>query len=182
MHSYKSVLDGILVMENQSFKDDRGHFLELFKKDKFQEKNNLDITFVQDNFSRSKKGVLRGLHAQKNNPQGKLVTCTRGSALDVVVDINPSSKNFGKYFSIEISEFNNIQIWVPPQYAHGFCALSSVTDIHYKCTNFYDPNDEIGLIWNDKEVSIPWPLKNPIVSNKDKCLPSLSQIQNGFYN
>ena len=149
MQSYESVLDGILVIENQSFKDDRGHFLELFKKISFKKKIIWILLLFKTIFLDLKRSSA-WLACSKNNPQGKLVTCTRGSALNVVVDINPSSKNFGKYFSIEISEFNNLQIWVPPQYAHGFCALSSVTDIHYKCTNFYDPNDEIGLIWNDK--------------------------------
>ena len=122
------------------------------------------------------KNVLRGLHFQKNNPQGKLVRCGTGTVFDVVVDIDPSSKNFLKYFSIELSDQNLKMLWVPAGYAHGFCVLSDFADFHYKCTDYYDANDQHGLIWNDKNIGIEWPIIEPIVSEKDLNLPTVSSF------
>lgn len=131
---------------------------------------------MQDNRSRSTGGVLRGLHFQKRKPQGKLVTVTQGEVFDVAVDLRPNSSTFGKYESIVLTGENKIQFYIPPGFAHGFCVLSDSADFQYKCTDFYDPSDEGGLIWNDKTVDINWPIEEPKLSDKDKILPSLEQI------
>ena len=152
----------------------RGYFQETFNTKNFKSIG-IGENFVQDNLSRSKKNVLRGLHFQKNNPQGKLVRCGTGTVFDVVVDIDPSSKNFLKYFSIELSDQNLKMLWVPAGYAHGF-VLSDFADFHYKCTDYYDANDQHGLIWNDKNIGIEWPIIEPIVSEKDLNLPTVSSF------
>src|SRR5210317_1794766 len=127
--------------------------------------------------SRSQKGVLRGLHLQKTRPQGKLVSCSRGVVYDVAVDVNPQSDTFGQYVGVELTEDNHRQLWIPPGYAHGFCVLSDVADFQYKCTDLYFPEDEGGLIWNDPEVAIDWPIDQPALSEKDQKLPTLAQIR-----
>ena len=167
-------LDGVLLLKPQFFKDDRGFFLESYNKDVL---NNVGINpeFVQDNHSRSSKNVLRGLHFQKENPQGKLVRCSNGRVFDVVVDINPSSNTFKDFFCIELNDENNYQLWIPPGYAHGFCCISSFADFNYKCTDFYFPNDQHGIIWNDPEIGIPWPVSNPIISKKDLQYSTISE-------
>ena len=159
-------LEGVKVIRGISYNDERGFFKELYNRNILNEFS-IENAFVQDNFSRSSKGVMRGLHFQKNFPQGKLVTCLRGSVFDVVVDINKESKTFGSYFSIELTEDNHKQLWIPPGYAHGFCVLSDSADFYYKCTEFYHPEDEHGIAWNDPEININWPIKDLIISNKD---------------
>ena len=131
---------------------------------------NLDIKydFVQDNQSYSQKNILRGLHFQKNNPQGKLVRVSRGTVFDVVVDIRKNSETFGKWESFILSDDNFLQLWVPPGFAHGFLSLTNNTILQYKCTDYYDPNDEHTIIWNDDDLNIDWPISNPKVSKKDK--------------
>ena len=168
-------LDNVKIITPQIHEDIRGFFLESFNKKKFEEAG-IDFDFVQDNHSRSEKNVLRGLHFQKTSKQGKLVRCTSGTVYDVAVDINKDSETFGKYFGIELSEYNKKMLWIPPGYAHGFCVLSKYADFQYKCTDFYDPNDEGGLLWSDEIVDIPWPIKNPIVSLKDQENMDLSQF------
>jgi dTDP-4-dehydrorhamnose 3,5-epimerase len=173
----KTKLSGVLIIEPSVLLDERGFFKETFQINRYHDVG-ITLPFVQDNYSRSQKGVLRGLHLQKLHPQGKLISCSVGSIYDVVVDIDPKSKTFGDYVGVELSEQNHLQLWIPPGYAHGFCVLSESADLYYKCTDFYFPNDESGLIWNDPDVSIDWPIKSPRLSEKDKLLPSLSEIKN----
>ncbi|MCM8525859.1 MAG: dTDP-4-dehydrorhamnose 3,5-epimerase, partial [Lentisphaeraceae bacterium] len=122
-------------------------------------------------------GVLRGMHFQKTKPQGKLIQCLRGEILDVVVDINKKSPTYGEYFSIELSDGNHRQLYIPPGYAHGFCVVSEIADISYKCTDVYDPSDEGGIAWDDPDVGIQWPLNNPLLSAKDLEHPQLKDLQ-----
>ncbi|WP_097421948.1 dTDP-4-dehydrorhamnose 3,5-epimerase, partial [Escherichia coli] len=126
-----------------------------------------EFDFVQDNYSRSSKNVLRGLHFQKTKPQGKLVRVVRGEVFDVAVDIRKESPNYGQWIGVLLSEMNKKQFWVPPGFAHGFVVLSEMADFEYKCTEYYDPEDECCLLWNDPELNIQWPLSNPILSDKD---------------
>ena len=168
-------LDGVLIIEPRIFGDERGFFYETFHAQRYKEFG-IKENFVQDNRSRSTGGVLRGLHFQKRKPQGKLVTVTQGEVFDVAVDLRPNSSTFGKYESIVLNGENKIQFYIPPGFAHGFCVLSDSADFQYKCTDFYDPSDEGGLIWNDKTVDINWPIEEPKLSDKDKILPSLEQI------
>ena len=177
MKANKTKLSGVLIIEPSVLLDERGFFKETFQTNRYHDVG-ITLPFVQDNYSRSQKGVLRGLHLQKLHPQGKLISCSVGSIYDVVVDIDPKSKTFGDYVGVELSEQNHLQLWIPPGYAHGFCVLSESADLYYKCTDFYFPNDESGLIWNDPDVSIDWPIKSPRLSEKDKLLPSLSEIKN----
>lgn len=173
----KTKLPGVLIFQPSIMEDKRGYFKELYHQERY--KNDIGFNFLQDNFSISKKDVLRGLHFQNKKPQGKLVTCLSGSVFDVAVDINPKSKTFKEYVSVELSDENNNQIWIPPGYAHGFCVLSNEAKIFYKCTEIYFPEDQGGIIWNDEDISISWPIKNPILSEKDKSLKTLRK-QNSF--
>ena len=167
MNVKKSNLPGVLLIEPRIFGDNRGFFLETFQRERY-EALGIDLEFVQDNHSRSKKGILRGLHFQIKHPQGKLVRCTRGEVFDVVVDINPRSPSFGQWAGFRISGENKHQVWIPPGYAHGFQVLSDEADFEYKCTDYYEPSDEGCLIWNDPDVGIEWPLDgDPILSDKD---------------
>lgn len=176
MRVTETKLEGVLIIEPEVFGDNRGIFKETFHMDRYAEVG-IDYPFVQDNLSRSQKGVLRGLHFQKNRPQGKLVTCSSGAVYDVAVDINVESETFGVYVGVELSAINHLQLWIPPGYAHGFCVLSEIAEIQYKCTDLYSPEDEAGLIWNDTDVNIAWPICDPILSPKDRKLPTLEQIR-----
>jgi dTDP-4-dehydrorhamnose 3,5-epimerase len=169
-------LQGVLIIEPKIFGDERGFFKENFQTERYKEVG-IDQEFVQDNHSRSQKGVLRGLHFQIAKPQGKLVSCLRGAVFDVVVNIDPASITYGQYLAIELTEDNHKQLWIPPGYAHGFCVLSDIADFQYKCTDYYDPNNEGGIIWNDNTVAIDWPINNPSLSSKDAALPLLSELQ-----
>jgi dTDP-4-dehydrorhamnose 3,5-epimerase len=171
----KTKLFGVKVIKPNVFGDSRGFFKETFQKERYHEAG-ITLPFVQDNYSRSEQGVLRGLHTQKKYPQGKLVSCLMGNIYDVVVDINLKSPTFGEYFGIELSGENHLQLWIPPGYAHGFCVLSKVADFFYKCTDLYYPDDEGGIAWNDNQVKINWPITNPKLSKKDLELPTLDQI------
>lgn len=171
-----TALPGVLIIEPKAFGDARGFFLETFQSERYASAG-VTLPFVQDNHSRSQRGVLRGLHFQRNRPQGKLVSVSRGAVFDVVVDINPQSATFGEYASIELNDDNHLQLWIPPGYAHGFCVLSEVADFQYKCTDFYYPEDEAGIIWNDPDVNITWPLDNPLLSEKDQKLPRLHELK-----
>ena len=175
MNVTQTKLSGVMIIEPVIHSDDRGLFLETFNTKRYYDLG-IRHNFVQDNFSRSKKGVLRGLHFQKNVPLGKLVSCTQGLVYDVVVDIDPESDSFGSYIGVELSEHNRRQLWVPPGYAHGFCVLSDTADFHYKCTSFYDPDDEGALIWNDPEIAVDWPIENPVLSIKDQRSGRLTDI------
>ncbi|MDY0249048.1 MAG: dTDP-4-dehydrorhamnose 3,5-epimerase [Pseudomonas sp.] len=171
-----TALPGVLIIEPKAFGDARGFFLETFQSERYA-KAGITLPFVQDNHSRSQRGVLRGLHLQRNRPQGKLVSVSRGAVFDVAVDIDPQSATFGQYAGIELSDDNHLQLWIPPGYAHGFCVLSEVADFQYKCTDFYYPEDEAGIIWNDPDVNITWPLDNPLLSEKDQKLPRLHELK-----
>lgn len=176
MHVTKTKLDGVMLIQPKVFIDERGFFKETFQAERYAELG-IDQTFVQDNYSSSLKGVLRGLHLQKMRPQGKLVSCIRGAIYDVAVDVCPYSNTFGEYVGFELTEENHLQLWIPPGYAHGFCVLSDVADFQYKCTDLYCPEDEGGLIWNDPDVDIDWPIQNPQLSEKDRSFPSLQDIK-----
>ena len=153
---------GLKIYKKDTFKDNRGFFRELFLN------NTLKKKFPFDVMSFSKKNVLRGLHLQFKRPQGKFVTVLRGKIFDVAVDLRRNSKTYGKYFSIVLSEKENSSLYIPEGFAHGFCSLSDNTIMHYKCTNYRDKNSEVGILWNDKDLNIRWPIKKPILSTKDK--------------
>ena len=159
----------LLLIQPRVFEDDRGLFYESFNETKYKEILGSEIQFVQDNISVSKKNVLRGLHFQ-NPPfaQGKLVTVLRGSVLDVAVDLRKESATYGQYQLVELSEINKLQFWIPAGFAHGFCALEDNTIFSYKCSNYYSPQHEETIKWNDADLSIDWKIINPIVSEKDK--------------
>tara|TARA_B110000008_G_scaffold276782_2_gene316718 strand:- start:109 stop:636 length:528 start_codon:yes stop_codon:yes gene_type:complete len=162
-------LEGFKIIELDAYSDDRGFFLESYHEDRYREHGIEDI-FLQENHSRSKKNVLRGMHYQIKNPQAQIVTIIRGSILDVVVDIRPNSVTYGNWHSVELSDNGFRQVYMAPGFAHGFLVLSDWVDMHYKVTTLYNPSDEGGLIWNDPEVAIKWPMSNPIMSLKDKKL------------
>ena len=159
-------LDGMLILEPQIFEDERGYFMETHHSQRFQSAD-IDCTFVQDNLSFSKKNVLRGLHFQKTKPQAKLIQAVSGGIFDVGVDLRKGSPTFGKWFGVVLSEENKRQFFVPEGFAHGFCVLSQSAHVAYKCSDFYDPQDEGGLHWSDPDIAIDWPLKDPIISAKD---------------
>lgn len=178
MNVIKTPLEGVVIIEPKVFGDERGFFLESFQQERYRELAGIELPFVQDNHSRSAKGVLRGLHFQKTKPQGKLVRVVSGEVFDVAVDINPDSATYGRYEGVILSGHNKRQFWVPPGYAHGFLVLSDIADFEYKCTDYYDPSDEGSLIWNDPEVAIDWPLEEaPQLSAKDSAAPTLQQLR-----
>lgn len=171
-------LPGVLLFEPRVFDDERGFFLETFRQESF-ENLGLDVDFVQHNHSRSRRGVLRGLHYQLEQPQGKLVRVARGSIFDVAVDIRKGSPTFGQWFGAELSDENHHQLYVPPDFAHGFLVLSDVADVIYKCTDYYHPQSEEGISWDDPGVAISWPLEKLagaeiLVSEKDQHNPQLA--------
>ncbi|RJL30195.1 MULTISPECIES: dTDP-4-dehydrorhamnose 3,5-epimerase [Pectobacterium] len=168
MQIIDTAIHGAKIVQPKVFGDARGFFLETFEKIRYQEMLGIDVDFVQDNHSRSSKGVLRGLHFQKTNPQGKLVRVVRGEVFDVAVDIRQNSPTYGMWEGVILSEENKTQFWLPPGLAHGFVVLSDIADFEYKCTDYYDPSDEGCLLWNDPEVGIEWPITDPLLSEKDK--------------
>ena len=167
---------GCVIIEPTVFGDERGFFLETFHAARYAESAGINLPFVQDNHSRSSKGVLRGLHFQKTKPQGKLVRVVRGEVYDVAVDIRANSKTFGKWEAVILSEHNKLQFWVPPGFAHGFVVLSDIADFEYKCTDFYDSTDEGSILWSDPDLGIQWPVQNPIVSSKDAVAKQLADL------
>ena len=173
-------LAGVVIIEPDVFGDERGFFLESYHEEKYQTEVGIEDRFVQDNHSRSSKGVLRGLHFQKTKPQGKLVRVTDGEVFDVAVDINPTSQTFKQWVGVTLSGTNHTQFYVPPGYAHGFLVLSDSADFQYKCTEFYYPEDDAGIIWNDSEIGIEWPIDiEPLVSEKDAKLPTIDEYIQG---
>mgnify|MGYP006080186001 CR=1 FL=1 len=163
-----TVLNDCVVIEPDVYHDNRGFFLETYHAERYSKISNMNLTFVQDNCSRSKLGTLRGLHFQKTKPQGKLIRVMRGNILDVAVDLRKNSSTYAKYITIELSDQNQKQLWVPPGFAHGFLVLSLEADVEYKCTTFYDPDDEGSIIWNDPTLNITWPTETAIsISPKD---------------
>jgi dTDP-4-dehydrorhamnose 3,5-epimerase len=168
-------LPGLLLIDGRSFPDDRGFFMESSREDDWR---GLGLPpLVQENLSRSRKGVLRGLHFQKPpRPVGKLVRCVRGRIFDVAVDLRRSSASFGKWASIELADEGNRMFWIPPGFAHGFCALSDSADVMYKVTDYWSPDVDGGIRWNDPALGIPWPERQPIMTAKDASLPLLAEI------
>ena len=175
MKVIESSLKGLLEILPQVHMDARGSFHELFNQDTFK-KQNLPHQFVQDNFSFSEKGTLRGLHFQKKFPQIKLVTCLYGDVIDIAVDLRQKSKTFGKYQAFNLSSSKRNLILIPEGFAHGFAVTSKTANVYYKCSDFYHPEDDYGVVWNDVDLSINWPLKNPKLSVKDQSLPSLVNL------
>ncbi len=169
-------LDGVLLIEPKVFGDHRGFFLETYREDRYHE-NGIEVTFVQDNHSSSIKGTLRGLHAQKGEQaQGKLVRCIEGSIFDVAVDLRNGSPTFGKWVGYELTSTNFRQLWVPVGFLHGFLTLSDKAQVEYKCTTYYSPENEIGVVWNDPDIGIDWGIETPILSPKDEKLPLLKDV------
>jgi dTDP-4-dehydrorhamnose 3,5-epimerase len=169
-------LDGLLLIEPTVFEDERGRFFESYQSEAFA-RLGVDGAFVQDNQSRSVGGVLRGLHAQLEHPQGKLVRVLAGAVFDVAVDLRPGSATFGRWAGATLTADNLLQLWIPPGFAHGFCALTATAEVFYKCTALYRPGDEIGVRWNDPEIGIEWPLEAPRLSEKDAALPLLRELE-----
>jgi dTDP-4-dehydrorhamnose 3,5-epimerase len=168
MNIIKTDIADVLVIEPRVFGDARGFFYESFNQKIWQEKTGIQTTFVQDNHSRSEKNVLRGLHYQIQQPQGKLVRVIRGAVFDVAVDIRQSSPTFGRWVGFELSEDNHRQMWIPQGFAHGFLVLSDVAEFLYKTTDYWAPQHERAILWNDPDLAIKWPLQNPpILSAKD---------------
>ena len=167
----------VILIKPTLLEDSRGYFVESFRQDLFEIAVGSKIDFIQENESKSKKGVLRGLHFQKTRPQGKLVRVVSGEVYDVAVDIRKDSQTFWRWHGVILSESNKRQFWVPPGFAHGFVVLSEIADFEYKCTDYYDPSDEGSIFWNDADLDIKWPVKNPLVSEKDAAADKFSSIR-----
>ena len=168
-------LPEVILVEPDVHRDPRGFFVETYHLEKYRA-GGITGPFVQDNHSRSVQGTLRGLHAQRRRPQGKLVRAVDGEMFDVAVDIRRGYATFGRWVGVRLSGENFQQLYIPPGFAHGFCVLSAVVHVEYKCTDFYDAADEIGLAWNDPDVGIEWPIRDPIISDKDRRLPALKNL------
>ena len=167
MEVTKTRVDGVLLIKPKVFGDERGYFVDTYQKERYSEIG-ITHTFVQDNHSMSRRGILRGLHYQTKHPQGKLVMVSLGAVFDVAVDIRLDSPTFGKWFGAILSQENQHQLWIPPGLAHGFLVLSDIAHFHYKCTDFYDPKNEASILWNDPELNIEWPFAEDVVlSQKD---------------
>ena len=172
-------IEGMFIVEPMVFSDNRGAFMETYNQKDFKDAG-YDLTFVQDNQSKSTKGVLRGLHLQINYPQGKLVRVTKGKVFDVGVDLRRDSPTYGKWVGVILSDENNKQLYIPPKFAHGFLVLSDEAEFVYKCTEFYHGEDESGIIWNDEDIAVDWPLDDIdeiILSDKDKEWKTLKESQ-----
>lgn len=173
-------ISDVILVEPKVFRDERGFFMETYSAPEFKA-NGIPYDFVQDNHSKSQKGVLRGLHYQlEPMEQGKLVRCIRGRIWDVAVDIRKGSPWYGKWVAVELSEENKLMLWVPPGFAHGFVALEDNTEVIYKVTKGYSPQHDRGIIWNDQDIKIGWPIDDPILSEKDKNQPRLKEAENNF--
>lgn len=176
----KTEIDGVYIIEPKVFGDNRGYFMETYNENEFKA-NGLDYTFVQDNQSKSKKGVLRGLHFQKTHPQAKLVRVLEGEVLDVAMDLRKGSKTYGKWVGVVLSEENKKMFMIPRGFAHGFVVLSDTATFAYKCDEFYHPEDEGGIAWNDPDVAIDWQYEGePLLSEKDKKHPTLKESKMEF--
>ena len=176
MRFIQTALPGVIVIEPDVYRDARGFFLETFHAGKYGE-HALPTRFVQDNHSSSVRNTLRGLHMQLRKPQGKLVHVIEGEIWDVAVDVRPGSPTFGRWTAERLSAENFKQLYIPPGYAHGFCVLSDTAQVQYKCTELYDPADEVGIAYNDPALAIPWPVTNPILSDRDRRHPTLETLR-----
>jgi len=175
MKLHATPLPGVTLIEPQVYRDARGFFLEVFHATKFAALG-LDLAFVQDNHSLSTKGTLRGLHLQTPGEQGKLVRCTEGRVFDVAVDVRRGSPSFARWFGVELSAANFLELWIPAGFAHGFCVLSAQAQVEYKCTALYDPAADFAIAWDDPEIGIEWPLSAPLLSAKDAAAKRLSEV------
>ena len=180
MEIIKTSIEGLLIIKPDVFKDDRGYFFETYNQERFA-KAGLTMDFVQDNESKSSKGVLRGLHFQKPPyAQGKLVRVTKGAVMDIAVDLRKDSPTYGKWESVVLTEENKLQFWIPEGFAHGFVTLEDDTIFAYKCTNVYNKESEGSLLWNDPDINIEWNIENPILSEKDKVSPLFKNFETPF--
>ncbi len=161
---------GVLLIKPKVWRDARGFFVETWQQERYRAAG-ITQPFVQDNHSRSSGGILRGLHFQREFPQGKLVSVSRGAVFDVAVDIRKKSPTYGLWYGAELTDENQHQLWVPPGLAHGYCVLSETADFNYKCTELYHPEDESGIRWNDPDLAVAWPVDNPVLSAKDAAAP-----------
>ena len=177
MNVIATALPEVLIIEPTLFGDQRGFFLETYQFPRYAE-HGVNRPFVQDNLSRSRHGVLRGLHLQNPFTQGKLVTALRGRVMDVAVDVRVGSPNFGRHVAVDLNEENHRQLWVPRGFAHGFAVLSDTADFFYKCDDFYSPKDEVSIRWNDPAIGINWGVETPSLSAKDANAPLLSEVKN----
>ncbi len=176
MNILPTSLKGLRIIEPNVFEDERGYFLETYHHERFQSAG-LDANFVQDNLSFSKQGTLRGLHFQLTKPQTKLVQVVTGEIFDVAVDIRPESPTFGKWTGVLLSKENKRQLFIPGGFAHGFCVLSESAHVAYKCSDYYSPEDEGGILWSDPTIAIDWPVKEPTLSVKDQQNPLLIDLR-----
>ncbi len=176
MKASPTSLPGVLILEPRIFGDDRGWFMETYNAATFRELG-LPETFVQDNHSRSVRGVVRGLHYQLHEPQGKLVRCTRGAIFDVAVDIRRSSPTFGQWTGVELTAENKLMLWIPPRLAHGFSVLSDEAEVIYKCTTLWHPASDRSLLWNDPTLAIDWRVASPIIAPKDATALPLAEAE-----
>jgi len=178
MKVIRTEFEEVLILEPNSFCDKRGFFMETYHRERY-EQFGIRTPFVQDNLSYSVKGTLRGLHYQYPHSQAKLIQAIRGEIFDVAVDIRLKSPSFGKWVTIVLSEENKRQLYIPEGFAHGFCVLSDEALVHYKCNNFYSPENERGVLWSDQSLRIAWPVRKPLVSEKDNNYPLLADVPKG---
>ncbi|OXS28349.1 MAG: dTDP-4-dehydrorhamnose 3,5-epimerase [Desulfovibrio sp. MES5] len=179
MEVVETPIEGVKLIKPKVWGDSRGYFVETWQQQRYAAAG-IDLPFVQDNHSRSAYGILRGLHFQKTRPQGKLVQVSLGSVFDVVVDIRAGSPSFGQWYGIELTQDNQWQLWVPPGLAHGFVVTSEYAHFHYKCTEYYCPQDEGAICWNDPDLGVVWPVEHPLLSQKDAVAPSWREFQAGL--
>lgn len=179
MEIVKTQIDGVLLIKPKIWGDQRGFFVETWQKDRY-EAAGITQPFVQDNHSKSSFGILRGLHFQNKSPQGKLVSVSLGRVFDVALDIRKESPTFGKWYGVELTQENQWQLWVEPGLAHGFVVTSDVAHFHYKCTEFYCPEDEGAIRWDDPEIAINWPNLDPVLSKKDREAPTFKEYKSSL--
>jgi dTDP-4-dehydrorhamnose 3,5-epimerase len=175
MNITPTAIEGLLIVEPRLFSDNRGFFTETYHKSRYQE-SGINRVFVQDNLSSSVQNTLRGLHYQIRYPQAKIVQVIAGKVFDVAVDIRTGSRTFGKWTGVHLSGKNLRQLYIPEGFAHGFCVISKTALVSYKCSDFYHPEDEGGIIWSDPDINIDWPIKDPVISEKDLRYPRLSEL------
>ena len=173
----RTAIADVLLLEPKLFGDERGFFVEPYNRRSFREATGLELEFVQDNQSRSKRGVLRGLHYQIRQPQGKLIRVLAGRIFDVAVDLRRHSPSFGQWVGLELDAQSVRMLWIPPGFAHGFCVLSETADVEYKCSDVYDAEGQLSILWNDPEIGVKWPIADPILSPKDAAAPRLREVE-----
>jgi len=176
MRFVPSEIPEVVIIEPTVHQDERGFFVETYHVEKYRAGGITDV-FVQDNHSRSVAGTLRGLHLQRRRPQGKLVRVIEGEVVDVAVDVRPHSPGFGRWVALTLSAANFRQVYIPPGFAHGYCVMSPVAQVEYKCTELYDPSDELGIAWNDPALAIAWPVTDPVLSERDRHHPPLAEVR-----